>query len=121
MGELVPPSPTLREPHTLRLYTILLYFPFVQNHFFPAVFYKATPGPRRGQGEERGPRSGERPAARAPSHLRRGVGGKGGGPRRGARKGRGLASNPAASGASRLQFPTLAPVLQRLLPRRNNK
>lgn len=79
MGQLVPPSPTLREPHTLRLYTILLYFPFVQNHFFPAVFYKATPGPRRGQGEERGPRSGERPAARAPSHLRRGVGGKGGG------------------------------------------
>lgn len=80
MGEPVPPSPTLREPHTLRLYTILLYFPFVQNHFFsPLYFTKLPPALGEGRGKRGDPAAGSaRPLA---PHLTSAVGwvAKGGG------------------------------------------
>lgn len=55
------------EPHTLRLYTILLYFPFVQNHVAPLYFTK--PPPAHGDGERGREGTPQRAAPPAPAHL----------------------------------------------------
>ena len=109
-------------------------YPFVQNRFFPALFYKATPGPWGGQGGERGPCNQGAPG-RSPtlSHLcwGLGVGGSGGEspdranapPEPWGAQGRGWGALAPWSGIKSccLQLPTSVPVLQRLLPRTNNK
>lgn len=74
-GDGAPPSPPTAptrdaeptEPHTLRLYTILLYFPFVQNHVAPLYFTK--PPPAHGHGERGREGTPQRAAPPAPAHL----------------------------------------------------